>query len=441
MIERLLQDPDEQEKLTGKVLIIDEAGMVSNRQMFELLELAQHARARILFTGDTKQIASVEAGDALRILEQESKLRTVSVTKVQRQTVKEYREAVETLRTNPNQAFEKFEAMGAIQEVQRQDRPRAVAAAYRKASEQLTIKGTPPQVLVVAPTHDEIFRLTHAIRQDRISKGELGKSHTLTRHAPLNWTKAEKQNTKLFAEQPGLVLEFHKKTRAVKKDESLSVVRVESNRIIARKSSGAEVAITRRHAEAFSVHKPEQIDVAAGDKLLLQSNRKDEHLTATNGQLVTVANVDGSKIHLTDGRTLPENYRQFTHGYAVTAHRSQAKTIDRVIISGDAMDRSLFYVAATRAREQLTIITSDKEQLHEAVGYTSERGSAMELVRRAEMSTKHQPDNTGWVINQSIATRERLAQTPIVQPPVERLEALQIPQPKEIIQTHHGFSI
>lgn len=46
-----------------------EAGMVSGRQMAELLNLAEQQAARIVFSGDTRQIQSVEAADALRILE------------------------------------------------------------------------------------------------------------------------------------------------------------------------------------------------------------------------------------------------------------------------------------------------------------------------------------------------------------------------------------
>ena len=42
-IERLLQDPRIQSALRNKVLIVDEAGMVSGRQMHELLELAETA--------------------------------------------------------------------------------------------------------------------------------------------------------------------------------------------------------------------------------------------------------------------------------------------------------------------------------------------------------------------------------------------------------------
>ena len=45
------------------------------------------------------------------------------------------------------------------------------------------------------------------------------------------------------------------------------------------------------------------------------------------------------------------------------------------------MSRELFYVAASRGREQLTVITSDKSRLQESVGRSDARLSASELVR------------------------------------------------------------
>jgi ATP-dependent exoDNAse (exonuclease V) alpha subunit len=85
-IQRLLVDPQAQTNLHDRVLIVDEAGMVSARQMTALLQLAERQAARVVFSGDTRQLQSVEAGDALRILERESALRSVSLTQVQRQT-------------------------------------------------------------------------------------------------------------------------------------------------------------------------------------------------------------------------------------------------------------------------------------------------------------------------------------------------------------------
>jgi hypothetical protein len=100
---------------------------------------------------------------------------------------------------------------------------------------------------------------------------------------------------------------------------------------------------------------------------------------------VTVASVESSSIQLEDGRRLPAGYRQFTHGYAVTAHRSQGKTVDFEIIAAERMAQDLFYVSATRAREGLTVITSDSLQLQESIGISGDRQSATELARRAAM--------------------------------------------------------
>ncbi len=108
-VEGLLQDSSKQKQLAGNVLIVDEAGMVSSRQMSELLALAERSRIQILFSGDTRQLQSVEAGDALRVLEQESRLKSVSLSQVQRQTLAEYRSAVEELRQNPARGFRQLE--------------------------------------------------------------------------------------------------------------------------------------------------------------------------------------------------------------------------------------------------------------------------------------------------------------------------------------------
>jgi hypothetical protein len=63
--------------------------MVSGRQMEELLRLAKRFDARIVFTGDTKQLQSVEASDSLRILISEKAIASRGLLKVQRQETKE----------------------------------------------------------------------------------------------------------------------------------------------------------------------------------------------------------------------------------------------------------------------------------------------------------------------------------------------------------------
>src|SRR5437870_783217 len=135
--------------LRSKVVIVDEAGMVSGRQMWELLRLVKQQSARVVFCGDTKQIQGVEACDALRVLEQESQLKSFQLTKVERQQENAYREAVQELRNDAQRGFEKLETMGAVREVGWAERAQAVATAYAES------KSHQQSVLVVCATHDE----------------------------------------------------------------------------------------------------------------------------------------------------------------------------------------------------------------------------------------------------------------------------------------------
>ena len=382
-VERLLQGQRAQVELFGKALIVDEAGMVSGRQMSELLKLAEQQSARIIFSGDTKQIRSVEASDALRVLERESHLKSASLSEVQRQTAQGYRDAIQELRRDPDRGFDKLEQIGAVREVPWSERAQAVQQAYSEAQAQINAKEQPRSVLVVAPTHEEIGHITEAIRAERTRTGELGRTTNQQHHIPLNWTSAEKSDVRNYVE--GHVLEFHRAVKGVARHESLEVIGVANGNVVARDARGEERQFTGKQAKCFEVYERRPIEIAPNDKLLLTANRREPGFRATNGELVTVSRIDAQgRIHLQDGRALPENYKQFTHGYAVTAHRSQGKSVDAVVISADGMRKELFYVAASRGRESITVVTSDRDLLRESVARSVARQSASELSRKAQ---------------------------------------------------------
>ena len=107
-----------------------------------------------------------------------------------------------------------------------------------------------------------------------------------------------------------------------------------------------------------------------------------KRFSSPTGERVRVAKVsERGGIVLEDGPTLPRNFRQFNHGYAVTVHKSQGKSVDSVIISGDRMNEELFYVAASRGKHSIQVFTGDKEQLRDSIGVSGERMSALELLR------------------------------------------------------------
>jgi conjugative relaxase-like TrwC/TraI family protein len=382
-LEKLLQDQKAHRELRGSLVIVDEAGMVSGNQMAQLLGLAERQSARIVFSGDTRQIQSVEACDALRVLEKESRLKSCSLIQVQRQTAVQYREAIQELRRSPELGFLKLEQIGAIREVAWRDKAQAVQRAYTEALAQPNAHGQERSVLVVCATHEEIGSVTTAIRRQRIEAGALGQSVLLERNVPLNWTTAQKGDARNFHE--GQVLEFHRAAKNAAKNETLQIVGIRANKIVARNARGEEREFSAKQAKCFDVYERRDIEVAPNDRLLLTANRREAGLRVTNGELVTVSGVDGQgRIQLQDGRVLPEAYRHFDHGYAVTAHRSQGKSVDAVVISGDAMKKELFYVAASRGRESVTVVTSDRELLRESVARSGARQSASELARKVQ---------------------------------------------------------
>ena len=150
---------------------------------------ARRRGARIVFSGDTKQIQSVEAGDALRILETESRLKGTALMQVQRQTIADYREE---LRREPKRGFEKLVEIGAVHEMAWADRASTVARTWAESRTQGR------DTLVVCATHDEINRVTDAIRSLRKQAGELAKGVQVARDVPLNWTTTQKSDMRNF---------------------------------------------------------------------------------------------------------------------------------------------------------------------------------------------------------------------------------------------------
>jgi conjugative relaxase-like TrwC/TraI family protein len=103
-------------------LIIDEASLVSVRQMDKLLKLTTQNSQRVLLVGDTKQHKSVERGNTLKVIQNHSQIQTHSLYKIQRQTSSDAKLAVQDLSNgNTVVGIEKFEQLGFVQEIKDDD--------------------------------------------------------------------------------------------------------------------------------------------------------------------------------------------------------------------------------------------------------------------------------------------------------------------------------
>ncbi len=113
----------------GHVVLVDQASLISSKQMAEFLDLTERLDCRVVLMGDTRQMRSVEAGDAFRLLQKDSELKTFRVTEVVQQRGS-LRSALSTLREDPTLGFMKLSRMGVIDEVPEGDLFKAAAEEY-----------------------------------------------------------------------------------------------------------------------------------------------------------------------------------------------------------------------------------------------------------------------------------------------------------------------
>jgi len=358
-----------------QLVVLDEAGAVGMDDMKRMFDLARDAR--IVLSGDTGQHASVARGDALRILENHSDFQSGQLTRIRRQRKVEYRRAVElAAQKNTNEAFAQLERMGAVTEFSGDQLHGEAARSYVKALEQNK------SVLLVAPTWNEIEAVTEKVRAALKTSGRLaGDEKEFQVFDSLSWTEAQKQDARQY--RPGLAIRFHRQKTGFAKNETVAVVAVENDALKVQRADGSESIFPLGQGSAlFDVGEKRKLKVAAGDKLLLQSNWQKKFI---NGELVEVRAIRGDSVVLADGRVISADYRTFTHGYAVTSHAAQGKTVDEVLVvassrSLPAINQQQFYVSISRGRDACRVFTDDAEMLRSHVTRSSARLAAVEVV-------------------------------------------------------------
>jgi hypothetical protein len=338
---------------------------------------------RIVLSGDTGQHASVARGDAMRILERHSDFKSGQLTAIRRQHKAEYRKAVELAAQKLTvEAFAQLERMEAVAEFSGDKLHDAAAKSYVNALAENK------SALLVAPTWNEIEAVTDKVRAALKMSGRLsGEEKEFQVFYSLSWTEAQKRDTRQY--RPGMAIQFHRRGHGFDKGESVAVVAVESDSLKVQRTDGSESLFKLGQGSAlcasFVVGEKKKLKVAAGDKLLLQANAVAVRQRFINGELVEVKAVQGDAVLLADGRVIPADYRTFTHGYAITSHAAQGKTVDEVLVvassrSLPAINQEQFYVSISRGRERCQIFTDDSDLLRSHVTDSSARLAAIEAM-------------------------------------------------------------
>lgn len=392
---RLLVDKKLQQQTKGGVIWVDEAGMIGNKDMNKLLQIAKQQQARLLLTGDTRQHNAVAAGDALRICEQEGGLPVARVSKIQRQRHSpHYKMAVRMAAEGKGDAaLLKLDRMGEVVEVgDKQERMNRLVADYAES------KAAGRSALIISPTHAEGAAVTQQLRSHLQATGQLqGKEQQIIQLQNEHWTEEQKQD--VFQYQQGeKIIEFHQNAKGHKRGERWQVTDSKDRVHHLEAQSEDHIAtIPLNLGQRFTVYQAKSLSIQQGERIRLTKGGKTlEGTKVNNGDLYTVTGfTKEGHLRLHTGKTLSKTYGHLHYGYVTTSHSAQGKTVDHVFLaqssqSSAAASKQQFYVSLSRGRQRCRIYTDDKKALEQAVKQDNQRMTAREIAAEKQQQQRKQ---------------------------------------------------
>ncbi|WP_322080317.1 MobF family relaxase [Burkholderia cenocepacia] len=383
------------------LLVMDESSLTGAFDTEKIARLAREIGARTVLQGDVKQHGSVAAGRAFEQAQAAGMhVSVLEETRRFRDATAQTRQALIDMKAgNYARAIGRLDTL----EVEEEDLANTVAERYLTNLEELKGKGIDgPKVGVVAVTNDDrkaINRAIHALLLDKglISGPDFSKPHL----DDPKMTQAEQRYASMLQRNRVDALIFRKTYReiGVEKGDVLNVTGydVQKNRIYATNTTGKRIEINPQRQDFFSPAIRESRVFAVGDRVETRAIIRlpgQELNRIDNGSQGVIVAIDhhGARVRWNrggqDSALMDADMRFIDHAYAHTSYKEQGATNHREIIAVSEIGAYVFnreaaYVAASRAKDNTEVVTSDLEKLLENAGREVEKTTAVEF-RRAD---------------------------------------------------------
>jgi len=280
---------------SSTLLIVDEAGLMSSRQMQRLLAHVEEARASVLLVGDSRQLQPIGPGAALRLVN--DTVTGVRLDTIVRQQHEWARDAVHAFaRGDAGAGLSAYSIRGLLVEA---DGGAAAVTALVDAWEATRRTSPETSILAVAKTNTEVRAICNAIRSRLKAEGTLDNSDVSIRAVTPSGQGYD------------LPLAIGDRVRFLHRFDRFKVV------------NGTEAEVT---------------GIA----------------TSRDGAVTIKTRIDQREIRFTAADIADEQGRSLiAHAWASTIFQAQGATVDRVFVLGTSrFDRHDAYVAMSRARQE-----------------------------------------------------------------------------------------
>ncbi|MHB1633602.1 MobF family relaxase [Acidiferrobacter thiooxydans] len=380
--------------------VLDEAGMVSARDMAGLTAEIERAGGRMVSVGDTRQLQAVEAGSPFRQMQQH--VDAAELTEIRRQTNAQLKECVQAFAVG-DEARGADLAQGFMYEVPEDKIASQAAAAYTSLTPE-DRAGT----LVITGTNAMRAEINEQIRDHMKEARELGPQEiTAAQLQKIDLTREQAKHTHNYT--AGQTVQFQRDyergvSEPVERGRQYEVTFVDRdhNRVtLTDRESGQQIEWSPNQAAKVTLSTQSEIGLSDGDRVVFKST--DHERGITNGDRGTVIQ-SGAELYvafdkggvLTLDPTKPEHLE---YAYATTVHSAQGATCDRVIVAAPSESLTATaeqgYVSLSRARQDALVFTDDKAALGEKWGMERTKENALEVVAEKSQAQEKGQDHDG----------------------------------------------
>ena len=362
------------EAFAGAVIILDEASMTSTMQMRDLMRIAgQLGIARLVLIGDEKQLRAVEAGQPFRQL-QGAGMPTAHMDEILRQRSLRLKEAVtEIIAGKPMQAIGRLGSD--VHEVELGDLGRKAGELWLRLDD-----ADRDATVILAPTHEIRAEVGETVRQGLAEEGHLrGPELEVERLISRSMTREAKGDIRNWSEGDQVVFHHDLWGGKAHAGECFTVLAIEGERAVLVHADGRQLTVRpggKNLRYQLELYETAPIRIREGDRIRWTRNDHDRGLV--NGGQARILGIGPKRVRImADGRELrlsrdDVQLRHIDHAYSSTVHGAQGITADRVIAvldsgHGALTDQATFYVEVSRARDEVVILTDNREQLAETL--------------------------------------------------------------------------
>lgn len=373
----------------NKIILVDEASLIGNRQMRDLTTIASKLNIRVLLQGDINQLDSVEAGTPFQRLIDNRIIDYVKLDKIFRQRNEILKEAIYAIIDKDiRKSFERLRETKGIIELRSDSQLNSELNNLNNIKKDLVDTVVAKyfedrlNTLIVTSSNEMRKVINDSIRQRLKLENNINRTVTIETLEMKQLTRQQKKEIASYEMGNRIIFLKSNSKTGIEKNREYEILQVydgtrqgEQNEIaIANGNNSIIIDVTKQNN--LNIYEKVNRELMVDDQIKWTSTNRERGIVRGNNLIVRdiIIKEDTTRITLFDTKInkaieLDTNkdrdiLKHIDYSYTTTTYSSQSKTSRNVIYTLESYRPNLttqkdFYVGISRTRDNITVITDN----------------------------------------------------------------------------------